>query len=799
MSKTRGLLVGLLVVAAFAAVTFSATVINRGAEAAHTPGDTMSIRHSGGDPGPFGGGTILAVPVGGMFNAEIWADTSSANGQGYQWEIAYDPVYLTATGTNTELQSGTFSLCAPAAGVPFGPFIIYGQGAGCLAPGAPQPLAGQLTNIQMQCIAATSAPPGATAIAMIAADPVEDALTDPVFGSSYIDPGGVLRPTSTRFKGPNPAGGTIAQIVVACVSPIDIAIDKAGPATAAVGGSGTYVLTISNSHTSPVNVDVSDAAPVGTTFTSIDNGPACTFLPASATCTALSVPAGGNVVVNIGVTFDTCGQKSNAASVQVSSGQAVVDVNPANNSDGAVTQVDCANLTVTKTGPATATVGDVAAYNIQICNDAGGTAAANVVVGDVPSGGTATYGAPVPPGFASIASGACVNSTVAVTFTDAGNVCNTASATQDAATGGPSNNSQACTTVAPSNPTKGMIDPADANPTGNIWLCKPLGGAPAGDPTQTCGTGTISELIQAPLDVDTCNDDDNGDGRGCNRDIGPDGICGTADDVSNSSDWDGDMGDLQLCPVGDEPGEGLGAFEFQIKFDHKLFQHPSVDCQTDSDLDGNADSVLDDTGRVIRTTVDVITENWILIGCVTKPDADGDGIPGEPGDSPDPGPDVTAISTMVNITWHVQPDLLERIRPTKDNGVRADLLDENCEAADTLGSPFNMEVEPNGSNNAPNGGLADNCTDVTFTIRMLEGDIDLDCDVDVVDDQTIAFRYGATFGVLTYDPFFDLEPNTTPTDFDVDIKDLQFVFGRNGSTCTAPIPPQNPQPPVPDP
>jgi hypothetical protein len=52
---------------------------------------------------------------------------------------------------------------------------------------------------------------------------------------------------------------------------------------------------------------------------------------------------------------------------------------------------------------------------------------------------------------------------------------------------------------------------------------------------------------------------------------------------------------------------------------------------------------------------------------------------------------------------------------------------------------------------------------------------------------------------LTYDPFFDLEPNTTPTDFDIDIKDLQFVFGRNGSNCIDPIPDQDPQPAIPDP
>ena len=70
----------------------------------------------------------------------------------------------------------------------------------------------------------------------------------------------------------------------------------------------------------------------------------------------------------------------------------------------------------------------------------------------------------------------------------------------------------------------------------------------------------------------------------------------------------------------------------------------------------------------------------------------------------------------------------------------------------------------------------------------------MDCDVDVIDAQRIAFRYGAFMGQLLYDTFFDLEPFVTP-DFDIDIKDLQFVFGRIGSTCRAPIPnSQEPQP-----
>ena len=112
--------------------------------------------------------------VGVPFNAEIWVDASSANYQGYGWEIAYDPTYLVHTGVNVETQAATYSLCAAAAPVPFGPFILYGQGAGCLSPAAVAPASfiGMVTTVEMACVAPTTAAPFATAVVLVAADPV---------------------------------------------------------------------------------------------------------------------------------------------------------------------------------------------------------------------------------------------------------------------------------------------------------------------------------------------------------------------------------------------------------------------------------------------------------------------------------------------------------------------------------------------------------------------------------------------------------------------------------------------------
>ena len=59
-----------------------------------------------------------------------------------------------------------------------------------------------------------------------------------------------------------------------------------------------------------------------------------------------------------------------------------------------------------------------------------------------------------------------------------------------------------------------------------------------------------------------------------------------------------------------------------------------------------------------------------------------------------------------------------------------------------------------------NGGLTPTCGDLAVTVRILEGDLNLDCKVDVTDEQLISFRYGAFFGDLLYNKWYDLEPAT---------------------------------------
>jgi hypothetical protein len=278
-----------------------------------------------------------------------------------------------------------------------------------------------------------------------------------------------------------------------------------------------------------------------------------------------------------------------------------------------------------------------------------------------------------------------------------------------------------------------------------------------------------------------------------------------------------DTNDLDTAP------ECLGAWEHQVRYDHKIISF--VDNLNPITVDTNGDTVLDSswlesTGRVANCSVSVLAENWILEGCITTSppesgaqclnaiddDKDGwvnDGCPpvGTPetgwqcanaiDDDADGGyvndgcPLVVnngpcgsgVIERMLIIPQTV--DLISRgvFRPTKMNGVVTNIVDDNCEITDIYSEPF--------GNTLP-GGLTAVCGNLSITVRMLEGDTDLDCDVDVADDQAIAFRYGSSFGLQLYDQWYDLEPKYA--DQDIDIKDLQFIFGRNYSTCQNPIP-----------
>ena len=86
----------------------------------------------------------------------------------------------------------------------------------------------------------------------------------------------------------------------------------------------------------------------------------------------------------------------------------------------------------------------------------------------------------------------------------------------------------------------------------------------------------------------------------------------------------------------DEEPEGLGAWEERIAYEHRILDISAVPDVT----------WLNSGGRIANCTMSVLTENWILTGCVTKDD------PAVPGQQPGPMGDglieVITISPRTN-------------------------------------------------------------------------------------------------------------------------------------------------------
>ena len=126
------------------------------------------------------------------------------------------------------------------------------------------------------------------------------------------------------------------------------------------------------------------------------------------------------------------------------------------------------------------------------------------------------------------------------------------------------------------------------------------------------------------------------------------------------------------------------------------------------------------------------------------------------------------------------PDEYSVMKPNNGNGNVAQIINKACKLTDRQGDPI-----------AQGPGVA-TCTDADVTIRYLEGDVVPDCVVDTLDTQASAFRWNSQKGTLLYSDFFNTEPSKPQQDDDIDVNDLQFVYGRFGSTCANPHPAQDP-------
>jgi len=954
-------LVSLFAVLAIAVALFALTSGNgiKNADADIVPGEYSLEAETGGVPvtGPF----QTTVAIGGSVTVRLRNDhpapaapCSGAAGefgcyQAVQFRLNYDDTIL-----STSLAAIAKDPAAPAACT--SESISPGPGAfvltGCLSlGGADIDYSGNMFNVTMTCIA-----PGPSPISL------EPKTTSPgtFVNDSAADQPDHLHINDNNAGAQEPNAGVIACVNVADI----VAQKALTSPPTVAGGPVQYTVTATNTGPAtwvgpvvaddlPDNVNTAGCSPAppalcanvsidvnGDSTVDIPNALGCLFIPAispnpfglpapdpvlkAIACPgALNGPTaviavGGKMILVANVTSDPddCNDTYNDVGIGTADSPTAplfgipgtnLDPDFLDGIDGTednfapLTHVvgDCP-VTVVKTGPSSATVGDTGHTFTLTVSNAGPSQATGVVTTDVVDPGfdvtAVSAGCVEAPAntvtcaSGTIAAGGNVVHTITFDTPTAGFFCNEGGATWVRGNGtqsdlddvGTTTSNEVCFTVLP--PYNGIVkaidlngdtdtdDPGEAPAAGedtievNLWLCADQstdgidnnGDSTVDNEPNTCGDEfVIEEQLYTPADCDSRNDDDDLDGKavsnsptihadedGVDNDgdtvvdedgeqapVNADGIDNDGDtivdEITEGDDGIDDDGDTAvdepgedmtpevanpdfnvLCPLptlqdyvdgnvdkdGGELPEGIGAFEFQLKFDHKIFDitiDPSNHATDgiDNDHDGSIDEADEDwaNGRDVNCTMTIISENDIRFGCVTT--------------GTTPGHAQLSGTVGALITVSPEADLPFRIRPGKDNGVVRRLLDENCEIADVLGGPLTalqdiidgidndgdtIVDEPN-ENLQANVGLTPDCTDIDITVRRLEGDLDMDCDVQVTDAQRIAFRYGGFFGQLLYDTFYDLEPFTTP-DFDIDIKDLQFVFGRIGSTCDEPIP-----------
>ena len=186
----------------------------------------------------------------------------------------------------------------------------------------------------------------------------------------------------------------------------DLSIAKSGPATAVAGDDISYTLTVANAGPSSASaVQVVDTLPAGTTFVSANAPAGWTCTPAgdvSVTCTRASLASGASAVITVVVTAPAeAAALTNLAEVSSST----PDPDPTDNSASVDTAVTAsADLSVAKTGPATAVAGTQIAYSLTIAN-AGPSAAVDVSVTDTLPAGTTLSSFSAPPGWTCSSSG----------------------------------------------------------------------------------------------------------------------------------------------------------------------------------------------------------------------------------------------------------------------------------------------------------------------------------------------------------------------------------------------------------
>jgi uncharacterized repeat protein (TIGR01451 family) len=272
---------------------------------------------------------------------------------------------------------------------------------------------------------------------------------------------------------PNPDNDTSATSLT--VSSVDVGVTKSGPATAVAGGpTYDYVITLSNAGPdAATDASFNDNLPAGVNFVSLvqNTGPAAACnapVPntnGNVACTISLLPNGDSaqftVTVQAAPTVPNGTVVTNTATASTSS----ADTNPSNDSSTVATTISAqADLSIVKSGPATANAGNDITYTVTVTNNGPSTANSVSWSDTLPAGTTfvsesqttgptftCTTGATVSCSIASLAPSASATFSVVVhvasSTPNGSTISNTATVTSTTADPTPGNNSSTVATT----------------------------------------------------------------------------------------------------------------------------------------------------------------------------------------------------------------------------------------------------------------------------------------------------------------------------------------------------------------
>lgn len=172
----------------------------------------------------------------------------------------------------------------------------------------------------------------------------------------------------------------------------DLGVTKNGPPSASPDTDVTYTITVTNGGPDPaIDVVLNDTLPGTMTFVSLNqnSGPAMSCSTGTTiNCTATTFPAGGAAVFTL-VGHIPAGTSSGTVFTNTATvASKTSDPNPGNGTSSALLTVQTADVSVTKSGPATANAGTNVTYIITVTNGGPDPADGVSMNDDLPPGST---------------------------------------------------------------------------------------------------------------------------------------------------------------------------------------------------------------------------------------------------------------------------------------------------------------------------------------------------------------------------------------------------------------------------